>query len=371
MKVLHVITGLKDGGAENTLFKICKHDSFNKHVVISLTGPGKYYSLLKKLNIKVYYFNMKFYSIIKFYNLIRFINLSSPDVVQTWLPLGDFVGGLASRLAGINAVVWNIRGSNLTGVVKLRTILLIKFLSKLSHIIPKFIIVNSNNGLKYYKDLKYCSKKLKLIHNGYDLSLFKPNIRDNNIAKKFEIKKNTFIIGSVARYDPTKDHTNLLNSLSLVKKKNLKFLCILVGSNIKNEKIIQKVKDLKLDDCVKLVGESKNILKYFRLLDIHILSSKTEGFPNVVAEAMACGTPCIVTDVGDAALIVGKNGWVVPPENSKKLADAIEKGLKEVKKKSWNKRCYQARLIIKNNFELMDMIYIYNKIWSKVLITKQ
>ena len=101
-------------------------------------------------------------------------------------------------------------------------------------------------------------------------------------------------------------------------------------------------------------------------MDIHILSSKTEGFPNVVAESMACGTPCIVTNVGDSALIVGKTGWIVPPKNSIKLANAIEKALSEIGKKNWKKRCDQARLRVKNNFGISKMIKSYNIIWSKV-----
>jgi glycosyltransferase involved in cell wall biosynthesis len=102
-------------------------------------------------------------------------------------------------------------------------------------------------------------------------------------------------------------------------------------------------------------------------LDIHILSSSYgEGFPNVVAESMACGTPCIVTDVGDSALIVGKTGWVVPPKNSIKLAKAIEKALYEKNTNKWNKRCNKARLRIKKNYNISLMVKLYNKVWSKV-----
>ena len=79
---------------------------------------------------------------------------------------------------------------------------------------------------------------------------------------------------------------------------------------------------------------------------------------------MACGTPCIATDVGDAAFIIGKTGWIVPPNNSIKLAKAIEKGLKEIGTKNWNKRCFEARLRIKN-FTVSKMLQSYNEVWSK------
>ena len=95
-------------------------------------------------------------------------------------------------------------------------------------------------------------------------------------------------------------------------------------------------------------------------------SSYGEGFPNVVAEAMACGTPCVVTNVGDAAFIVGKTGWTVPPNNSLKLAKAIEQSLSEFRTKNWNKRRHKARLNIKEKFEISKMISSYNKVWRGV-----
>ena len=82
MKIVHVITGLNDGGAEHTLFKICKHDKFNEHIVVSLTGSGKYTPLLKKLEIEVYNLEANFFSAHKFF-LIKLLRLLNPNIVQT------------------------------------------------------------------------------------------------------------------------------------------------------------------------------------------------------------------------------------------------------------------------------------------------
>ena len=183
--------------------------------------------------------------------------------------------------------------------------------------IPKIIIVVSKSTFKNCKRLGYCSHKLRLIHNGYEILKYNFNKNRNYYRKKFKIKKIP-IVGSVARYDPTKDHINLLTALSILKKKNIDFICILIGSNInkKNTELLNLIKKLNLIDEVKLLGTSRNILQSMKGLDIHILSSVTEGFPNVVAEAMLSGTPCVVTDVGDSALIVGNTGWKVEPGNS-------------------------------------------------------
>ena len=105
----------------------------------------------------------------------------------------------------------------------------------------------------------------------------------------------------------------------------------------------------KLNNYVKLLGPTKNISKVMNWLDVHIQSSRSEGFPNVIAEAMAFKTPCVVTNVGDSSTIVGKTGWVVPPNNPIKLSSAIEKALIEIITKNWLKRCNSARERVKKN----------------------
>lgn len=371
MKIVHIITGLGDGGAEHALFKICKYDFKNKHFVISLKDKGKYFSLLKKLGVNVYCLNMSFFSIYKFFFLIKLLHSLKPDIVQTWLVHADFIGSFAARLAGIKKILWNVRYSNIEiGKAKLTTIMIIKILSILSYIIPKSILVVSRRAKKIYEMEGYNKKILKFIPNGYDMSILKI---DNTLKKKFrrkiKIKKSTPLIGNVARYDPQKDHLNLLNALALIHLKKINFFCVLIGSMVdkNNFKIINEIKKLKLNNHVKLLGQIKNITEVMNGLDIHVLSSSYgEGFPNVVAESMACGTPCIATDVGDSAYIIGKTGWVVPPNNSDKLAKAVEKSLDEIRTANWNKRCIKAQLRIKEKFDIDKMLRLYNSVWLNV-----
>jgi glycosyltransferase involved in cell wall biosynthesis len=371
MKIVHIITGLGDGGAEHTLFKICKYDSLNKHIVVSLKDNGKYFSLLKKLGIEVYSLNFRFYSIIKFIFLIRLLKYLKPDIVQTWLVHADFLGSIAARLAGIKKILWNIRYSNIEiGKAKLTTIIIIKILSILSYLIPKSILTVSKNAETIFKLKGYNKKIFKFIPNGYDLSILRISKKQKiNFKKKNKLKNNVPLIGKVARYDPQKDHLNLLNALSIIKLKNINFFCVLVGFNINknNINLISKIKRLNLSNHVKLLGQSDNISLIMNGIDLHVLSSSYgEGFPNVVAESMACGTPSVVTDVGDSAFVVGKTGWIVPPKNSIKLAEAIESALSERGNIKWNKRCKEVRLRVKKNFSIGNMINLYNKNWIKV-----
>ena len=371
MRVVHIITGLNDGGAEHTLYKICKYDIINKHIVISLTGSGKYLPLLKKLGVNVYFLNLKIFQIYKIYFLIKLLRSLKPDLVQTWLVHADFFGGIAARLAGIKNVIWNVRYSGIElGKTKILTIFIMKILVHLSFLVPKFIIINSKRGMKLYAVKGYDKKKLRLIQNGYDLSILKINkIKKKKFRKKIKIKKQIPVIGNVARFDPKKDHSNLLHALSLIKSKKINFICVLVGSKIQrhNMKLVSEIKRFKLIRNIKLLGQRNDITEVMNGIDIYVQSSSFgEGFPNVVAESMACGTPCVVTDVGDAHSIVGKTGWVVPPKNPYRLAKGIEKGIYEMQTKQFDKKSYKARLRIKKNFEIMKMIKLYNNLWDQV-----
>ena len=186
MKVVHIITGLNDGGAEHTLYKICKYDNKNKNIVISLTGPGKYLPLLVKLGVSVYCLNLKIFQIYKIFYLIKLLKSLKPDLAQTWLVHADFFGGIAARIAGIKKVIWNVRYSDVElGKTKILTIFIMKILVYLSFLIPKSIIINSKRGMRIYATKGYDKKKLRLIQNGYDLSILKINkIKNKTFRKK-------------------------------------------------------------------------------------------------------------------------------------------------------------------------------------------
>ena len=372
MKVIHIITTLGDGGAERTLFNICKNSHIHNQVVISLLDQGKYGELLNKLGVKLYYLKMKpnIFFILKIFSLMKILYCEKPDIVQTWMYHSDLFGSIAARLVGIKNKLWNIRHSDLQkNESNQKTIWIVKLLSKLSWWLPKKIIVNSKRSIKVHKALGYCGKKFLYIPNGYNLSVLKP--KDNlsfSIRKKFNIKNKTPLIGLVGRYDVAKDHFNLLNALYLLKNQKTDFFCVLGGKgiNYKNNNLVAIIKKLGLKKYVKLLDIQKNISFFMSELNLHILSSNSESFPNVVAEAMACETPCIVTNVGDAAHIVGKTGWVVPPKNPLKLAKKMAKALSEIGTKKWEKRCTQARNRIKKNFDIDRMVKSYNIAWNKI-----
>ena len=191
MKIVHIITGLGNGGAEHTLYKICKHDRLNDHIVISLKQTGKYFSLLKNLGIKVYGLDLNYLSFYKFIYLIKLLRILKPDIAQTWLVHADLIGGIASRIAGVKNIIWNIRYSNFDNIRNEFTkIYILKILAKLSYFIPSLIITVSKRAKKIYINKGYDSSKLKFIPNGYDIVSLRPSLKKKKILKKkFEKKK--------------------------------------------------------------------------------------------------------------------------------------------------------------------------------------
>jgi glycosyltransferase involved in cell wall biosynthesis len=174
----------------------------------------------------------------------------------------------------------------------------------------------------------------------------------------------------VGRFDPQKDHVNLLAALAYIQRQGVDLACVLVGTGLDadNTPLLQQIEQAGLQSRVRLLGRRNDISAVMNALDVHVLSSSAEAFPNVLAEAMACGTPCVTTDVGDAPLIVGDTGWVVPPRNAEALADAIESALSVKSDPGWNERKHAARLRIEQNFSIERMVAAYNEVWREALL---
>lgn len=375
LSVVHIITGLNDGGAEGVLFRLCTHDTEFRHVVISLSGEGKYGILLRASGIEVFTLGMRpnVPSVLALAKLVQLLRRYKPDVVQTWLIHGDLFGGLAARIAGIKALVWGIRHSTLeVGKAKITTIWVSRLLAKLSLWLPARIVVCSERSIDVHEKLGFRRSKMRFVPNGFDLESFSYNQKDGNtIRAELGLRPDVLLIGTVARYDPQKDHSNLLGALSILHAKKNRIRCLLVGTNLDEDNLIlvEQIRGFGLEDFVILAGRRTDVPAVMSALDLHILpSAYGEAFPNVVAEAMSCETPCVATDVGDSAYIIGHTGWVVPPCDAGALATAIEKALKERLQSDqtrWRQRCFSAKERIEQLFDIKKMITAYKKVWRE------
>lgn len=374
MKIVHIITGLNNGGAEGVLYRLVTNDKKNEHIVISMMDAGKYGPLLEVKNIKTYFLNLRrgSISISALINLKKILKIEQPDIVQTWMSHADLIGGIVARFTGFKNIVWNIRHSKIehtTSNLKTRAIILLSMF--LSNAVPKKIICCSYKTYEDYSNNGYRKDKMEVISNGYDFEQFNQNIELRAlIRKELNIAENDILLGMVGRCDPAKNHLGLLEALSLVRKNiNFKFLLIGRDLNINNELIVKKIKQLNLTENIILLDQRKDIPAIMNALDLHVLSSSYgEGFPNVIAEAMACGTLCVSTDVGDASVIVDQYGWVVQPNSPELLANAILKAI-ELKTDAsvWSNMKYDAKKHIIKSFSLSSMIEKYNFVWKKTV----
>jgi len=374
LRVCHIITSLTDGGAETVLYRLCTHDKKYQHTVISLRDAGKFGALLEASGITVYYLDMPRgrMTLNGLWRLWRLLSSERPDVVQTWMYHADLIGGLVARLARIPIVCWGIRHSNLEpGKSSRSTILTAKACAWLSHWVPHVIVSCSEQAATVHQALGYAKEKFTIIPNGYDLVELAPDSEvRTQLRREWGFDEKTALLGMAARYDSQKDHTSLVNALRLVKHKNESFQCVLVGAEIdaSNHELCCLIENQGIRDNVLLLGPRNDIPGVMNALDIHVLSSSFgEAFPNVLAEAMACGTPCVATNVGDAAVIVGDTGWIVPPSNSELLANAISEAIAEMQDlEKWAVRKSMCRDRVVLNYSLERMIDNYHKVWKSL-----
>ncbi len=331
MKIIYVITGLSTGGAETMLLKLLKNidsTTFNP-VVISLTTLGEIGPKIQSLNFPVYQLRMNpgLPSLIKFLKLINLIKKIKPDIVHTWMYHSDLLGGLAAKIAGTKRIIWGIRHSNISKRRnKFSRFATIKVCTILSYWLPLQILYCSNQSKNIHIKSGYNRRKYFIIPNGFDLNTFAPNLNYRNIVRKeLNLETDIKLIGLIGRYDPQKNHYGFFEAATCVLKNFPKVHFLLAGSgvNVENQDIFKMINKTGYPENFHLLGKRNDVNRLMASLNILVSSSWGESFPNVIGEAMASGIPCIVTDVGDSAKIVGDTGRVVMPGDMRNLAQNI------------------------------------------------
>lgn len=373
MKIVYIINSLTTGGAELALYRLVTNNKNNSNIVISLMDEGVYGRQLINKGFVLYTLGMSrgrfsIKGLIKLFNMIKKIR---PDVVQTWMYHADLIGGIIAYLAGARVIYWSLRNLNLDkDKSRLSTRIIVYFCAFFSRLIPKQIISNSIIASIAHTARGYSKNKFVYIPNGYDLKMFKPDLlAADKIRNELGIDSNIVLLGMVARWHRIKDHQNLfisLKNLLAVPVNNWK--CVLVGPGItyENNELTHFLSKYNLLDYVQLLGSRDDTNNIFNALDIHISSSAGEAFSNVIAESMACGTPCIATNVGESEFILGNTGWIVPPQQPKLLTEAILNAINNRMNDpvSWSARELNCRKRIVHNFRIDQMVNSYNKIWN-------
>ncbi|MGR4067818.1 glycosyltransferase [Billgrantia sp. C5P2] len=381
MHIMHIITSLYPGGAQSALYRLCMSDTSNKHTIVAMIGGGELEKRLADQGIVVETLGFTrqgglFKGFLALWRLLRSLR---PDIVQTWMYHPDLIGGICARLAGIRHVCWGVRHTALErGKSSRSSMLTARLCASLSGFVPTRIVCCAHEAARVHESLGYRSDKLVVIPNGYDLSDFYPYSEDKNERQIFLCDSEQLlpVLGMVGRFNVQKDHENLLRALADLKSRGVGFLCLLVGADLdaENSTLAKWIEEFGLQHNIKLLGLRSDIPAVMNVIDLHILSSSFgEAFPNVIAEAMACGTPCVGTDVGDTSVIIGKCGWVVPPRDSKKLADAISAAIheRETSPLLWAQRRHSSVERIRTHFTIDRMVTAFNDLWSDCMEAKK
>jgi glycosyltransferase involved in cell wall biosynthesis len=365
--ILHLITGLETGGAEGMLARLVTRTDRNRFrsVVVSMTDTGTVGPMIAGAGIPVEALGIRRGMIDPrgVTRLIRLLRRYRPDIVQTWLYHADLLGLIADRLGYAPRLAWNIRCSDMAGPGVVRAIL-----SRFSAL-PETVIINSVAARRFHEGIGYHPRRWEYIPNGYDTAMLRPDEAARlRLRAALGIAPSGIVLGLPARYHPMKDHANFLAAAARQAAARPDIVFVLLGAGIEpaNRDLMRAIEAHGLMPRLRLLGERADMNAIYPALDIATLTSAFgEGFPNVLAEAMACGVPCVATDSGDAAEILGDTGIVVPPREPQALAEGWQR-LIALGHEGRRALGIRARARIVENYDLDQVVSRFESLYCEI-----
>lgn len=376
MRVTHVITGLEVGGAELMLLRLvtaCDRTRF-AHDVVSLTSRGPVAPMLEAQGVPVRALGMRRggFDAGAPFRLARHLRLSGSDLVQSWMYHADLVAGLAGRLAGGVPTVWGLTTSNLeagesSSMTRFARWLCIRLAGRL----PRAIVSCAEASRQVHVALGYPAERIQVIPNGVDTAVFKPDPEARAaLGEKLKLAPDTTIIGTVGRWDAQKDYGTLIAAAGQLCRQgsaaDSHFVLCGQGLERRNEVLAGWIDAAGLAERISLLGPRQDVAQLVPGFDVMTLSSAYgEACPLAVLEAMACAVPCVVTDVGDSASLVGDTGRVVAPREAATLAAAWA-ALIEAGPEARRTLGAKARQRILENYRIEDIAARYAGLYQEL-----
>ena len=325
--VAHLITGLETGGAERMLAQLVARMDRERFrsIVISMTNTGPMEAAIVGAGLPVRTRGIRRglpdpRAVLRLRRILREFR---PDILQTWLYHADLLGLAAWQLGFAPHLLWNVRCTDSLGSDVVRTLL--AWCSGR----PDAVVVNSAAGRQFHIGLGYHPRHWELLPNGFDTDMLRPDPgRRARVRSEFGWDESVIAIALPARNHPMKDHATFLAAAAQLAARApaARFVLIGRGNDAGNRELAKVIAASGLGERLALLGEREDLYSLYPAFDIVSLSSAYgEGFPNVLGEAMSCGVPCVATDVGDAAEIIGDTGTVVPPRDPASLAAAWQR----------------------------------------------
>ncbi|MBF0160328.1 MAG: glycosyltransferase [Magnetococcales bacterium] len=329
IRIVHLITGMETGGAERMLHKLLSQSdrSCFDHSVIVMTAGGPMAEAFGNLGLPLHFLAMPRgrpdpRGLWRLWRLLRQIR---PDILQTWLYHADLLGAVIARLFAIPRLIWSLRCSYMDLSQYSRLLrLTLWLLARLSRW-PDVVLVNSMAGQILHQQLGYRPRAWRFIANGFDVQQYRPDeVARQRIRTELGIPAESPVIGMVARFDPMKGFDLCLTTAARLQAERPDCHWLLVGPGVTadNPFFASALADPSLQGRLHLLGRRQDIPALYAACDVVISASVGEGFANVIGEAMACGIPCVVTDVGDSAWVVAEQGLVVPAADAAAMTRA-------------------------------------------------
>lgn len=342
MRILHIISGLGVGGAETLLYRLIRESQVDgtEHLVISLSPLDMMGDRIRALGVEVRILGMQRGVPQPFLlgRMISWIVAFKPDIVQTWMYHADLFGGVAAYVAR-QLLAWREKGARRFGLlwaihqtefpafsVGPKLGLVAKCCAMVSSKIPDLIVCCADSVKANHIRGGYCAERMHVIRNGFDIDLFRPEeSARTSLRKLLGVEDDVPIVGIVGRYHAVKDYGNFVAAIGRVHRQLPRVQFVMIGEGLQcdNRALRSSLEEAGVFGVSHLLGPRDNLHLLIPGFNVFCLSSRSEGFPTVVGEAMACGVPCVATDVGDTALLVGNLGRIVPRENSEALASGL------------------------------------------------
>ena len=372
-KIVFLTRSLNYGGAERQLVKLAQ--GFRERgcdvLVATFYSDGSLEEDLRDAHVAVFCLNKHGrWDVFGFlWRLICLMHRERPDILHGYLPVPNLLTVLLKPVFPKVRMVWGLRASNmdlsqydwLAHVVFRMECVLSRF--------ADLIIVNSNAGRDYHLKHGFPEGKMVVISNGIDTDYFKPDaVARAQKRAEWTIGEHEKLIGIVARLDPMKDHPTFLKAAALLAKEreDVRFVCAGDGPEPYKSKIKELSSELGLDGKVIWAGAHKDMNDVYNALDVLVSSSYGEGFPNVIGEAMACGVQCVVTDVGDSALIVSRTGAIAQQKSPDLLKAAIVLTLEKIGGQENEKEICRSRIV--ENFSIHALAEKTDETLSNLLL---
>lgn len=337
--IVHIIGTLELGGAQTMLWKLVTtmDPQRFRHVVVCAFGAGPFAERLRAMGVPVHDLRMRHGNLppgfrrrllrvlnspVATAKLVRLLQQVRPNLVVTWGYHVDMLGTVAALPSGV-PVVWTVFGS-FNPFIGRFAMTLNKAAVQLSRM-PKAIVTDSEAGRKWHVHLGYRARQWHVIPSGFDIVQFAPNARARDaVREELGLPVETPLIGLVGRFNPVKGHQTFLEAAGLLAREDDSIHYLLVGPGVtpENEELQTWIFASGCRDRIHILGERPDVARVTAALDIATCASYSESSPQVVGEAMACGVPSVVTDVGDAAAMVADTGLVVPPRDAPAMVAA-------------------------------------------------